>query len=68
MLASKSSTCEMFSKKLKQPRWVMVKDMSLIKTKWDGFVSSPKKVDPKYQFKTLVKKNSLELLRLWKFP
>jgi hypothetical protein len=68
MLASKSSTCEMFSKKFKQPKWEMVKDMSLIKTKWDEFVSSPNKVDPKDRLKTLVKKNSLELLRLWKFP
>jgi uncharacterized ferritin-like protein (DUF455 family) len=58
----------MFRKKLKQPRWVMVKDMPLIKNKWDEFVSSLNKVDPKDQFKTLVKKNSLELLRLWKFP
>ncbi len=33
----------MFSKKLKQPRWEMAKDMSLIKTKWDEFVSSPNK-------------------------
>ncbi len=47
----------MFSKKLKQPRWEMVKDMSLIKTKWDEFVSSPNKVDPKDQFKNLWKKN-----------
>lgn len=49
----------MFSKKLKQPRWEMVNDMSLIKIKLDEFVSSPNKVDPKDQFKTLVKKNHL---------
>ncbi len=37
----------------------MVKDTSLIKTKWDEFFSSLNIVDLKGQFKTFVKKSSL---------